>query len=398
MPNYEYKAMDDQGFTSTGRVEVLNKKELETYLNERGLFLVSCSRGNMNFKLLNFGVRLKDIIIFSRQFSILISAGIPLDEAIKTLSGFTNKPKLSSALKEIEMDLGRGIALSEAMAKHHKVFKYFFISMIKVGEYSGELDTVLKRVAEFYEEEGKLSSKIRGALTYPIILVGMIVAIIAFLMTNIIPTFQDLFESLRIELPFLTQFLVDVSTFMRNYGIIMILIISAFVYMLSRYYKTESGRYRGDTLLLRLPVISTVYTKVQTARFARSMNILLGSGINIMQSFDIIDSLISNKVILERLRSCRESVSMGYSYSSSLEKMDFFPDIMINMIAVGEKTGSLPEVFDKVSDFFDDEANEAINNAVALVEPLMLMIAGAVILVIFLAIMLPMFDIMNNIS
>lgn len=396
MAIYQYKAMDDQGFQSNGEIEVLDKSELETYLNTRGLYLVSCSKKHSEFRITN-SVSMKDIIIFSRQFSIMISAGIPLDESVKTISSFTRNKILAEALKDIESDLGKGTPMSESMGKYNKIFKYFFVSMMKVGEFSGEIEHVLKRTADFYEKEGKLLSKIRGALVYPIILVCAIIFIIWFLMTTIVPTFQNIFQNQGLKLPAITQGLISVSEFFKNYGLIIALILIIGIFLLVKYYQTDSGRRKFDALVLKIPVVNDLVVKTSTARFARSMDILLNSGVTITQSFDVIDSLMSNRIVLDKFSVCKEGVQMGYSYSGSLEKMEFFPEILINMVAVGEKTGSLSEVFDKTSDFFDDEANESIDRMIALLEPIMLIITGAVVCVIFLALMLPMFDLMNSV-
>lgn len=396
MPRFIYKAMDEKGFYTNGEHECNSKKELESFLNSKGLFLVSCTNP-AKIKLFQEKIKLRDIIIFSRQFSVLSNAGISQDECIRTISIHTDKDAMRSILNEIAEEMQHGKPLSECMEKHEKVFKYFFISMMKVGEFSGEIDRVLKDVADYYEDEGKLQSKIRGAITYPIILGVMIVAIVIFLMNGIIPQFQDMFVSLGADLPFITQMLIDVSAFFQNYGIFLGIGLVVLIFLIRFYVKTDKGRYQVDKMIISLPMIREVYTKVVTARFARSMSILLNSGISLMQSFDIIDSLISNGVVLERFKECKESVSLGYAYSASLDKMNFFPSILLNMVAAGEKAGSLGEVFEKTSSFFDDEADREIDTMIKLIEPVMLVIAGAVIVLVFLSIMLPMFDMIGNV-
>ena len=396
MARFIYRAMDEKGFYTNGEHECTSKKELEQFLNAKGLFLVSCSQPT-KFKLHTEKIKLRDIIIFSRQFSVLSNAGISQDECIRTIAAHSEKDSMRNILNEIAEEMQHGKPLSECMEKHEKVFKYFFISMMKVGEFSGEIDRVLKDVADYYEDEGKLQSKIRGAITYPIILGVMIVAIVIFLMNGIVPQFQDMFSSMGADLPFITQMLIDVSDFVRQNGLILALLLVLFIVGIRFYVKTKKGRYQVDRLIISLPVISKVYTKVVTARFARSMSILLNSGISLMQSFDIIDSLISNGVVLERFKECKESVSLGYAYSSSLEKMNFFPSILLNMVAAGEKAGSLGEVFEKTSSFFDDEADREIDTMIKMIEPVMLVIAGAVIVLVFLSIMLPMFDTIGNV-
>lgn len=396
MAKFIYRAMDEKGFYTNGEHECTSKKELESFLNSKGLFLVSCSQP-AKFKLSSEKIKLRDIIVFSRQFAVLSNAGISQDECIRTIAAHTEKDTMRTILNEIAEEMQHGKPLSECMEKHQKVFKYFFVSMMKVGEFSGEVDRVLKDVADYYEDEGKLQSKIRGAITYPIILGVMIVGIIAFLMNGIIPQFEEMFSSLGTELPFITQLLIDISTFCRQNALFLILGLILVIIGIRFYVKTEKGRYQVDRAVISLPVISQVYTKVVTARFARSMSILLNSGISLMQSFDIIDSLISNGVVLERFKECKENVSLGYTYSSSLEKMNFFPNLMVNMVAAGEKAGSLGEVFEKTSSFFDDEADREIDAMIKLIEPIMLVIAGGVIVLVFLSIMLPMFDLMGNV-
>lgn len=399
MPIYNYKAIDDQGFISEGEIEVIDKAGLELYLNARSLYLVSCSKNKkFTMSLKSKKVNINEIIIFSRQFSVMVSAGIGVDEAIRTIAAYTTNQRLSDSLQMIGDDLSSGIPMSESMAQYNKIFKYFFISMMRIGEFSGELDKVLLQTADFYEAEGKLRKRVIGALLYPIILVILIIGVVYFLMTKIIPTFEEMFKTMQVDLPLLTKALIDTSTFLKVYGIFIIIGIGFVCYGISHWYKTENGKYKIDNLIINLPVIGSVYIKTTTSRFSRSMDILLKSGVTIMQSFEIVDSLISNAVIRKRFELCKESVALGYSYSASLEKMNFFPPIMINMVAVGERTGSLSEVFDKTSSFFEDEANAAIDKAIALVEPIVLLVAGGVILAIFLAIMLPMFDLINSVQ
>lgn len=397
MPLFEYRAIDGNGNRTTGEIEVPNKRELEVYLNSRGLYLESFSRSSGSI-FSQKKVTLRDLIVFSRQFAIMIHAGIPLGEAIKTIASFTNNRRLSQVLKEIEGDLSMGVAMSESMKKYEDVFKYFFVSMMQIGEFSGELDQVLKKTADYYEEEGRLYKKIRSALIYPIVLIVLIIALFWFIMTNLVPMYESMFSNMRIDLPLITKLLINISHFFQSYGMILLIMLVISIFLLYQYYRTEQGRYVIDDIIIKLPMIKVVYCKSATAKFARSMNILLNSGITIVQSFEILESLMSNKVIQKRFTVCRDSVNLGYSYHTSLRKMDFFPDILINMVAVGEKTGSLGEVFDKTSTFFQEEADAAIDRMVAMIEPIMMVVMAIIILLTFLAVMLPMFDIMNNVQ
>lgn len=399
MAIFKYKAMDGEGFISNGEIDVLDKKELQSHLNNKGLYLLECSKNSsIKNSLTARKTSMKDIIIFSRQFSIMITAGITVDEAIRNISTYTTNRELTGILTNVSDDISKGTPLSDSLSKYDKVFKYFFVSMMKVGEFSGEMDEVLKSTADFYEKEGRLAAKIRGAMFYPIILVIATIGIIAYLMVSVVPMFQDLFSQQSIKLPMITQVLVDISNFCKSYGILILLAMALGVFLLIQYIRTEKGKRRFDAFVLKVPIVKGVVVKVTTARFARSMDILLNSGITIIQSFDIIDSLMSNKLIVERFDICKEGIRLGYSYSSSLNKMEFFPPILINMVAVGEKTGALSEVFAKTSEFFDDEADQEIDHMIAMIEPIMLVVIGSIICLIFLSMMLPMFDLMNTVT
>ncbi|MEG0576385.1 MAG: type II secretion system F family protein [Bacilli bacterium] len=399
MAIFKYRAMDSDGFISNGEFEAIDRADLESYLNGKGLYLLDIKKDQkFNLTLKSQKITMKDIIIFSRQFSIMITAGITVDESIRNISTYTTNKELTTILKSISDDINKGIPVSESMKKHDKAFKYFFVSMMKVGEFSGEMDQVLKNTADFYEKEGKLAAKIKGAMFYPIVLVVATIGIVAYLMVSVVPMFQDLFGQQRLKLPLITQILVNISDFMKAYGIFILLGMAIGLYLLIRYIRTEKGKKRFDAFVLKIPIVKDVVVKVTTARFARSMDILLNSGITIIQSFDIIDSLMSNKSIVERFDICKEGIRLGYSYSSSLNKMEFFPPILINMVAVGEKTGSLSEVFAKTSDFFDQEADQEIDHMITMIEPIMLVVIGSLICLIFLAMMLPMFDLMNNVT
>ncbi|MEG2270431.1 MAG: type II secretion system F family protein [Erysipelotrichaceae bacterium] len=399
MPVYQYKAMDEFGVKTKGAEDVIDEQELITLLNSKKLYLISCSKQLFpQTSIRRQKVKLKDIIIFSRQFSVMIQAGITINESIKMIAGYTTNPELARILNEIDVDMARGIPLSESMAKYPTVFKSFFISMIHVGEFSGEFDMVLRRTADFYEKEGKLRKKIQAALMYPCILVAMTIAIIVYLLSGIVPTFAGLFRDMGIKLPPITSFLITVSDFFKNYGIFLALGIVFVIILIVKYFKTEKGKYQFDKGIMGLPVIGNVVSMTTTSRFTRSMNILLQSGITLIQSFEITDSLMSNVYILERIQTCRDRVRLGYSYAESLNEMRVFPAIMINMVRVGEKTGSLPDVFAKTSDFFDDEADAAIEKMISLLEPIILVVIAVVICLIFLSLMLPMFDLLDNVK
>lgn len=400
MPLYSYTAMDMAKNQISGEMDTLDKSALEASLNEKGYILISCNKkSSIGTSIVRKKVRKKDIIIFSRQFSVMVSAGITIQEAIRLLSEGTENKTMREELREIRDDMKAGLSLSEAMIRRGDVFDEFFIGMVKVGEYSGAFDDIMKRAADFYEQDGKMRRSIRGAMVYPMVLTVMSVAVVIYMLVGIIPQFEAMFEQLGSgNLPGITKFFTALSAFLIDNALVLIAVALLSIGSLVLYLKSEKGTANFHRLLLRIPVVQVVVIKTTTSRFARCMDILMKSGVTLVQSFELVDSMISNVVVRDRFRICKDSIIAGYSYSVSLEKMEIFPKMLISMVMVGETTGSLSEVFDKTSTFFDDEANEAMKGLVQLIEPILLIFIGIALGAIILAIMLPMFELMNQIA
>lgn len=398
MPLYVYTAMNLSKESVSGEQDAIDKNELEKILNQGGLVLLSCHRKRDFGAILSGRVALRDIIIFSRQFAVMMSAGVGMQEAIRLIAEGSEKPVMRSTLLSIREDLRGGVTLSDAMKRRSSIFDEFFIGMVEVGEYSGNFDDIMRQVADFYEEEGRLKRSIRGALIYPIVLLTLTVAVVTYLLLGIIPTFQEMFSQLGVDqLPGITKMVVAVSDYLRNYTLIVVVGIVALGALMGFYLHSEGGKETFHALQLHIPLVGKLIAKINASRFARSMDILTKSGVTIIESFDLIDAMISNREIRKRFKICRESILVGNSYASSLQKMNVFPVMLISMVAVGETTGSLAEVFDKTSSFFDDEAKEAIKSMIQIIEPILLVFIAITIGVVILSVFLPMFEIMDSI-
>lgn len=396
MPIYNYSAIDSEGTPVSGELTASNEQELKLLLNKKGFILL---RQNRKTSLLSeWGparITNRDIIIFSRQLSVMISAGISIHEAIQLLADSSEKAIMRKTLRNIHDDLRAGYPLSDSM-KHTDVFDEFMIGMVKVGEISGAFDDIMKRVADFYEKDGAMRRSVKSALMYPCILTFVTVTVIIYMMVGLIPQFEGIFMQLDAgELPVITRLVSNISNYFITHIVEIIAVLVAIIGATIYFLKTEYGKFKRDALALKIPVVKTVTMKMATSRFARCMDILTKSGVTIAQSFDLVNSMISNRVIRQEFKKCKEATIAGHSYAASLAKVAYFPKMLISMVMVGEKSGSLSEVFDKTSVFFDDEATEALKKMIQLIEPIMLVLLGGVVLIIILSIMLPMISMMN---
>lgn len=397
MALYTYVAMDISGNRISGEMDAYNKEDLTELLNRKGYVLLTQRKKVSLAEQFSKKINSKDIIILSRQLSVMVSAGISIQEAIHLLADGTEKKVIKDNLLNIYDDLKAGYPLSEAM-RRRDIFDEFMIGMVKVGEFSGAFDDVMKRVADFYEKDGKIRSSVKSALIYPILLCVMAIAVVIYLLVKIIPTFEGMFSSQGAELPALTRAVTAASDFLVENWILLLSGVVVLVVLAVMYVRSPKGRYKTHGFLLKLPVVGKLIIKLSTSRFARCMDILMKSGVTLVQSFELMDSMLSNLVIREKFHLCKEGVMAGYSYASSLKRVGYFPAMLISMVIVGETTGSLAEVFDKTSDFFDDEATAAIKMMITMIEPIILIFIGLAVTIIILSIMLPMVDMLSLVA
>ena len=400
MPIYTFRAKNLKGEELSGTQEFKSLEVLKTMLTGQGYFLIDAQ---VKGKEYSFGeilnrVDIKDISLFCRQFSVILNAGIPIVEAVAILRDQVEKKKFRETLEDVHDQLQRGNLFSSTLQEHPKVFPAFMINMVQVGEVSGTLDSIMISLAEYYEKENKLRRKIKGAMTYPIVLLVLMVGVVTLLLIKVLPTFATILQSMGGELPALTKFLMGMSGFMvKNMGLISGIVILGGLAG-NRLSKNDEFGFWLDGLKLRIPILKVTIVKVITARFARSMGILLKSGIPIIRSFEIMSDLLGNRVVAKRFVECRDEVMEGKGISGSIKKMGIFPPMLIHMIEVGEATGQLDEMLTRTAGFFDEEVEEAISKLTAMLEPAMIVIMAVVVGTVVLGMMLPMVNIMQSVQ
>jgi type IV pilus assembly protein PilC len=333
----------------------------------------------------------KDIVIFTRQFSTMIDAGLPLVQGLTILAEQSENPTFKSILKEITKDVEGGSTLAEAMKKHPKVFDDLFVNLVAAGEVGGILDTILRRLSTFIEKAEKLKSQVKGALTYPAVVVGIAIIVIAVILVFVIPVFEDMFKSFGSALPAPTQLVVDMSRFLKGNIHWVILAFGGLIYGLKRYRRTASGKKQIDTLLLKLPVFGELLKKTAVARFTRTLGTMIGSGVPILDALEIVARTAGNVVIEEIIYEVRSSIAEGQTIAEPLSENDVFPGMVIQMISVGEATGALDTMLEKIADFYDDEVDAAVAALTSMLEPLLMLFLGGAIGGLVIAMYLPIF-------
>jgi len=397
MPIYTFRAKNLAGEEFSGTQDFKSVDVLKGMLADQGFFLVEAQvkAKEYNFSDLLTRVDMKDISLFCRQFSVILNAGIPIVEALAILRDQVEKKKFQDALEDVHEQLQRGNLFSSTLQAHPKVFPEFMINMVQIGEASGTLDTIMVSLADYYEKENKLRRKIKNAMTYPIILLVLMVGVVTLLMVKVLPTFAKILESIGGNLPTLTIVLMGMSGFMvKNMGVITGFVILA-VIAARMLAKNNEFRFWLDGLKLRIPVLKVTIIKIITARFARSMGILLKSGIPIIRSFEIMSDLLGNRVVAHKFQECRDDVIEGKGIASPIKKMGVFPPMLVHMVEVGEATGQLDDMLTRTAGFFDEEVEDAVEKLTAMIEPAMIVLMAVVVGTVVLAIMLPMVNIMN---
>ena len=399
MAAYVYKAKNLDGDVIKGQCDAPTFEALEDMLREKGYFVVDHHVNAIGNKLKNSfakKVGAREIAIFCRQFSVLLNAGVTIIEAISLLKGQTESKKLDAVTDSISEQLRRGTLLSDAMSAHADVFEEMLINMVKVGEVSGTLDAIMLRLADYYERDYKIKQKIKSAMTYPIILAVLTFAVIVLLIVKILPMFTDILGQMGESLPFITMAMIGVSDFFVSHFMLIALFLLALIVLAGYFGKSALGRYWIDGLKLRAPGLKNINLKIITARFSRSMSILLKSGVPIINAVDIMKRIIGNKVAEQRFEACARAIREGKGIAGPIRDIKLFPNLLVHMIAIGESSGELDEMLNKTAGFFDMEVEEAIDRLTTMIEPLMIIVLGGVVGVIIVAVMLPMIGVMTS--
>lgn len=398
IPVFNYEAKTYEGKIVKGKMEAESEGGVMTSLRNQNYFPVKISRHNALNTSVDFSrVSIKDISIFCRQFSVVITAGISILRALEIVKQQTDNKKLSRILGEVFEDVQKGKTLSAAMGIH-KEFPDMLINMIEVGEAGGTLDRIMERMAIYYDKEYKLQQKIRQALTYPAVISVVAVGVVTFLVAKVVPTFTSMLTSAGGKLPLPTRILLGISDFVRFKWYILVVIIAALIVVIRSILKTDDGKLKFDSYKLKMPIFGKIYKKIVTSRFARTFGILLGSGVPLLQSISICSSVVGNEVVKRSLEDSREDIKKGISIGDTLTKSSLFPIMLTHMIKIGEESGSLDDVLTKTSDFYDNEVDTATAQLTTMIEPIIIVVLGGVVAFIIISILLPMFEMYNSIQ
>jgi type IV pilus assembly protein PilC len=340
-------------------------------------------------------VKLKDLAVFSRQFATMINSGLPLLRTLAILEEQTESPSLKKVVGEMRLDVEKGTSLSAAMGRHEKAFSPLYISMCKAGEASGTLDQVLLRLADTMEREVALRHKVKSAMTYPIVVLVLVVLILAAMLLFVVPTFKDLYANLGGTLPLPTRFLLALSEALRKYFLLFAAAFAGVVWAFRRWKRTDSGRYKMDKFKIKVPIFGPLFHKTALSRFSRTLGVLSKSGVPILQSLDIVAETVNNEVVARAVRDVQSGVREGETIAGPLMRHDVFPPMVVQMMAVGEETGALDTMLEKIADFYDDEVTAAVESLTSLIEPVMIAVVGGAVGAIVVALYLPLFNIIN---
>ncbi|GKU81446.1 type II secretion system F family protein [Niallia sp. NCCP-28] len=401
MARYRFEGRDRKGKKS-GVISAISKREAMLQLREKGIKATEINEvpETLLTKEITFGgsVKLQDFVIYLRQFSTLLKAGITVVDATAILAEQTESKSLRKALIVVEQDLREGNPLSAAAAKHRKVFTSMFVNMVRAGEASGSMDETLERLAVHFEKQHYTKQKIISALTYPIAIAIIAVIVVIFLLVSIVPTFVDMFKDFGGELPAITQFVLNASNFMQKYWWFVVLLMIAFTVGILVMRNNKSSKYYLDYVLLRIPVFGKILQKAALARMTRTLSSLFSSSVPILQAIAIVEGVIENEVIAKVLQKSRSSLEEGQSLTMPMKAHWVFPPLVTQMIAIGEETGSLDAMLSKVADFYEKEVESATDRLKSLIEPIMIVFLAGIVGTIVTSIMVPMFEIFNHVQ
>lgn len=402
MPVYVWKGVDRRGKKHSGELDAASPAIARQFLTRRGIEIKSLKAKPKDLSeylpFLKTRVKESELVVFVRQFATMIDAGLPLVQCLEILQAQQENKTLQGIIAQIKKDVEEGATFSDAVRKHPKTFDNLFASLVAAGEAGGILDVILNRLAAYMEKIAKLKKKVKGALTYPVIVVFIAVLVIAVILIYVIPVFAGLFKDAGVPLPALTQFVISASDFVSRYFHWMILGIVIIIYAIKNARSKPRGRMVTDRLLLRLPVFGMLLRKVAIARFARTLSTMLASGVPILNALDIVATTAGNMVIEQAIRESRSAISQGRPVAEPLQETKVFPLMVTQMIAVGETTGALDTMLSKVADFFEEEVDVAVDALTSLLEPMLIVFLGITIGGLLIAMYLPIFQIADVVS
>lgn len=404
MALYKYVGRTRSGKLKRGTIEGMSRREVIAELREKGISPreVTETKPNIFNRDIQLGrktVKIEHFVIYCRQFATLIRAGISIVDSTNILTEQSESKVLRETLKEVERDVRSGVAFSDAIEKHSKVFPALFVNMIRSGEMTGNLDDSLDRLATYYEKQHSLQKKIKSALAYPVILSILIVLVVIFLMVVIIPQFTAVYDSLGAELPSITKVLISISAFLQSsWWIILLIALAVAIAFVILYRKNEKFHYSTHVALLKLPIFGKLLQKAAIARMTKTLSSLFSSAVPILDGLEIAAKVGKDPVMSKVLMEARSSLEAGGSLSEPLRKHWVFPPLVHQMIAIGEQTGALDYMLEKIADFYEEDVDRSVETLQSLIEPIMIVALAVVVGFIVLAVMIPMFSVFTEIQ
>ncbi len=396
---FEYSARTRSGETRAGTVKAKNREEAINQLRQQGLILTSL-REKKTTGLFGMGgsVKDKELAIFTKQFSVMIDAGLPLVQCLDILASQQENKFFANVLEQVRNDVEQGSTLADAMKKHPKVFDDLYTNLVAAGEAGGILDVIMQRLSIYIEKAYKLKASFKSAMTYPVTVITIAVLIVALILWKVIPAFASMFAGLGAELPLPTRFVIALSHFVVHFGGWIILFFILVIIGIKKFYQTETGRKLIDGMVLKLPIMGVIFKKIAVARFSRTLATLVSSGVSILEGLLITARTAGNKIIEDAVLEARLQVEQGKTISEPLKNTKVFPPMVVQMIAVGEQTGALDTMLSKIADFYEEEVDQAVAQLMSLLEPVMIVILGGLVGGIVVAMYLPIFSLIKHIK
>jgi len=397
MAKFVWKGKSKSGENQRGVLVARNKEEVETMLRQRQISVTSVKQEAREINLPSFGgIKPKEVAVFTRQFSVMIDAGLPLIQCLEILGTQQKNPRFASIITQVRADVESGATLSDAMRKHPKAFDNLYTNMIAAGEAGGILDQILERLSNYIEKAVKLKGQVKSALVYPAIVMVVAIGVVLLIMYKVVPTFAAMFEANGSTLPGPTLLVVNASKFLENYLIPALIGLMLLMFALRKYYQTFHGRRLIDKVLLKIPLIGMLLQKIAIARFCRTLSTLIGAGVPILDGIEITAKTSGNAIIEDALMNVKKDISEGKTISEPLSKTPLFPSMVVSMIGVGESTGALDTMLSKIADFYEDEVDLAVATLMSMLEPILIVVLGGIIGFIVIALYLPIFQMANN--
>jgi type IV pilus assembly protein PilC len=401
MPVFTYQGTNKAGTKVTGERTANTKDELKASLRREQINVSKLSEKGKEFSIPSFGsgVDSKELAIFTRQFSVMIDAGLPLVQCLEILAGQQENKTFQKILNGTRASVEGGTTLSAAMKQYDKVFDALYYNMVEAGETGGILDTILQRLSSYIEKNVKLKRAVKSAMIYPIAVLGIAGGVIILLLWKVVPIFITLFNGLGVDLPLPTRIVIMMSNFIGSiYGLLILVFFVGIIFALKFWYGTPQGRYAIDTILLKLPLIGILLRKIAVARFTRTLGTLISSGVPILEGLDITARTSGNAVVERAITATRKAVEAGRSLVDPLKETDVFPGMVTQMIGVGEQTGAMDAMLQKIADFYEDEVDAAVKDLLTALEPIMIVFLGIVVGGVVISMYLPLFSLIGKLS